>query len=142
VLLPLIESNGGMEGASADTLLQVRADSARVPFNQRACCTRTAANHADVTHICLHLLWCVYTALCNLTLCCAALLRRAVQMLGPTTATTLAGLGALLIGGRLVLRRVFEVRGCTLAAHPPWQCLRQHNHLSAGIAQSVQAHLP
>lgn len=24
VLLPLIESNGGMEGASADTLLQVR----------------------------------------------------------------------------------------------------------------------
>jgi hypothetical protein len=25
VLLPLIESNGGMEGASADTLLQVRA---------------------------------------------------------------------------------------------------------------------
>jgi hypothetical protein len=27
VLLPLIESNGGMEGASADTLLQVRLSS-------------------------------------------------------------------------------------------------------------------
>lgn len=53
VLLPLIESNGGMEGASADTLL---------------------------------------------------------QMLGPTTLTSLAGLGALLVGGRVVLRRVFEVR--------------------------------
>jgi Kef-type K+ transport system membrane component KefB len=55
VLLPLIESNGGMEGASADTLL---------------------------------------------------------QMLGPTTLTSLAGLGALLVGGRVVLRRVFEVRRC------------------------------
>eukprot|EP00775_Hariotina_reticulata_P005483 gene5483-5718_t len=52
VLLPLIESHGGMEGASADTLL---------------------------------------------------------QMLGPTTATSLAGLGALLLGGRVVLRRFFEM---------------------------------
>eukprot|EP00878_Enallax_costatus_P013828 GHUV01014463.1.p1 GENE.GHUV01014463.1~~GHUV01014463.1.p1 ORF type:complete len:492 (+),score=144.01 GHUV01014463.1:299-1774(+) len=52
VLLPLIESHGGMEGASPDTLL---------------------------------------------------------QMLGPTAATSLAGLGALLLGGRVILRRVFEI---------------------------------
>jgi len=30
-------------------------------------------------------------------------------MLGPTAATSLAGLGALLLGGRVVLRRFFEV---------------------------------
>jgi hypothetical protein len=73
VLLPLIESNGGMEGASADTLL---------------------------------------------------------KMLGPTAATTMAGLGALLLGGRVVLRRVFEVRwqracGCCCARRhmpPPDVC--------------------
>eukprot|EP00879_Flechtneria_rotunda_P030712 GHRR01033383.1.p1 GENE.GHRR01033383.1~~GHRR01033383.1.p1 ORF type:complete len:471 (+),score=170.75 GHRR01033383.1:295-1707(+) len=52
VLLPLIESNGGMEGASADTLL---------------------------------------------------------QMLGPTALTSVAGLAALLVGGRTVLRRIFEM---------------------------------
>jgi hypothetical protein len=31
-------------------------------------------------------------------------------MLGPTAATLLLGLGALLVGGRVVLRRIFEVR--------------------------------
>jgi hypothetical protein len=30
-------------------------------------------------------------------------------MLGPTAATSLLGLGALLVGGRVVLRRIFEV---------------------------------
>uniref|UniRef100_A0A383V6H6 RCK N-terminal domain-containing protein n=1 Tax=Tetradesmus obliquus TaxID=3088 RepID=A0A383V6H6_TETOB len=52
VLLPLIESNGGMEGTTPQTLL---------------------------------------------------------SMLGPTAATSLLGLGALLVGGRVVLRRIFEI---------------------------------
>jgi hypothetical protein len=37
--------------------------------------------------------------------CCLSWL----QMLGPTAATSLLGLGALLVGGRVVLRRIFEV---------------------------------
>ena len=52
VLLPVIEMNGGMEGATPATLL---------------------------------------------------------QLLGPTTLQTVAGLGALLLGGRFVLRRIFEM---------------------------------
>lgn len=39
VLLPLIESNGGMEGASADTLLQV----SRQPVCQQPVCHEPAA---------------------------------------------------------------------------------------------------
>ena len=34
-----------------------------------------------------------------------------VTHLGPTVLKTVGGLGLLLVGGRLVLRRIFEVRG-------------------------------
>jgi hypothetical protein len=68
------------------------------------------------------------------TVLCCAVLCAGVQMLGPTTATTLAGLGALLIGGRVVLRRVFEVRG--LLCHQLLRTLCMHlsaaMHLTAG----------
>ncbi|KAF6261239.1 Sodium/hydrogen exchanger family-domain-containing protein [Scenedesmus sp. NREL 46B-D3] len=62
VLLPLIESNGGMEGTTPSTLLQGVAG---------------------------------------------------FGYAGPTAATSLLGLGALLVGGRVVLRRIFEgAAGC------------------------------
>lgn len=105
VLLPLIEATGGMEGASADTLLQVswarqlRCEILSVlAWNKAQLVCRTT--HVMVPCMFVH---CDPTSLRRCAVCCA------VQMLGPTTATTLAGLGALLIGGRLVLRRVFEV---------------------------------
>jgi hypothetical protein len=33
-----------------------------------------------------------------------------MQQLGPTALKTVAGLGVLLLGGRVILRRIFEVR--------------------------------
>ena len=69
------------------------------------------------------LLWC-------LSWCCCPLVENAdlagqqhgqstmtlVASLGPTALQTLLGLGALLLGGRVVLRRIFEMV-CT-RAHP------------------------
>jgi hypothetical protein len=68
VLLPLIESSGGMENATSDTLL---------------------------------------------------------GMLGPTAFNSAAGLAMLLFGGRIVLRKLYEVRGGAVELHacrPCHQC--------------------
>ncbi len=58
-----------------------------------------------------------------------------VASLGPTALQTVFGLGALLLGGRVVLRRIFElVRLSILNSSVPAACLQTH---LASVRRSV-----
>jgi len=58
-----------------------------------------------------------------------------LSQLGPTALTTVGSLGLLLLGGRTILRRVFQARGCS--AMP---CLSHVCHTFVKRAQRCRVH--